>query len=198
MKTKSLSVVALSAALAAALCLPAFDVAAAAADDGQPGKFSKKDYKFVCETAKGGNLEMELSRLAVAKGNDASVRDFAQRMVTDHEKTAQELKELAAAKGATLPTVSALDKKETKMKDELAGLSGKEFDRAYMRMMLRDHGKDVRAFKKQSDKAEDSMLKAWATKTLALLREHMQSGEAIHEKIAPAVTQTPSHYYPPI
>src|SRR6185503_13939707 len=57
-------------------------------------------------------------------------------------------------------------------KDKLAKLSGADFDREYMDMMVKDHVKDVKEFEEASAKAKDADLKAWAAKTLPTLREH--------------------------
>jgi putative membrane protein len=45
--------------------------------------------------------------------------------------------------------------------------------------MLSDHRKDVSEFEKQSTKGTDPDLKAFATKTLPTLREHLQMAESL-------------------
>jgi len=50
-------------------------------------------------------------------------------------------------------------------------MSGAEFDRAYVKMMVNDHNKDVKAFEKQSTRGADPDVKAFAGKTLATLQE---------------------------
>ena len=79
---------------------------------------------------------------------------------------------LASSKGMTLPT--ALDEKHQKDVTKLSAMSGAEFDRAYSKMMLSDHTKDVKEFEKQSTKGGDPDLKAFASKTLPTLQEHLQ------------------------
>jgi len=62
---------------------------------------------------------------------------------------------------------------------KLSALSGAEFDREYGKMMLSDHRKDVSEFEKQSTRATDPDLKAFATKTLPTLKEHLQMAESL-------------------
>ena len=51
--------------------------------------------------------------------------------------------------------------------------------RAYSKLMLNDHNKDVSAFEKESTKGADSDLKAFATRTLPTLQEHLKMAKAL-------------------
>ena len=68
------------------------------------GQFSRKDYKFAHEAAHGGMLEVKLGELAKQKTSNPTVQQFADEMVTDHNKVDDQQKQLATQKGATLPT----------------------------------------------------------------------------------------------
>ncbi len=102
----------------------------------------------------GGMMEVEPSKLAVEKGMSDEVKQFGQHMVDDHSKANDELMQVAASKGITLPTV--LDAKHKMMRDKMASLSGAAFDKAYKQEMLKDHRKDVADFQKESMKAMDA------------------------------------------
>src|SRR4051794_36516517 len=60
------------------------------------------DQHFVMDAAKGGLAEVELGQLASQKASSDQVKQFAQRMVTDHGKANDELKSLAQSKQITL------------------------------------------------------------------------------------------------
>ena len=136
-----------------------------------------QDRDFIMEAAMGGMMEVELGQVAAQKGGSDAVKQFGQRMVDDHSKANSELMSLASSKGITLPT--ALDDKHRQQVTKLSGMSGADFDRAYSKMMLSDHQKDVAAFEKQSTKAADADLKAFASKTLPTLQEHLQMARAL-------------------
>ena len=136
-----------------------------------------QDRNFLMDAAMGGMLEVELGRLAAQQGASDAVKQFGQRMVDDHSKANQELMSLAQSKGITLPT--EIDEKHKKDMTKLSSLSGAEFDREYGKMMLSDHRKDVSEFEKQSTKGMDADLKAFATKTLPTLKEHLQMAESL-------------------
>ncbi|HKV34986.1 MAG TPA: DUF4142 domain-containing protein [Pyrinomonadaceae bacterium] len=139
---------------------------------GTQAGMNQQDHKFIMDAAMGGMMEVELGRVAAQKGTSEAVKQFGQRMVDDHSKANEELMSLASSKGMTLPT--ALDDKHQKDVAKLSAMSGAEFDRAYSKMMLKDHEKDVKEFERQSTKSGDPELRAFVTKILPTLQEHLQ------------------------
>ena len=139
------------------------------------------DQAFAKEAAVGGMAEVDLGQLAVSKAADADVKQFGQRMVDDHGKANEELKSWASAKGVTLPT--ELDAKQKAEHARLEKLSGAAFDKAYMASMVADHTKDVAEFQKQAKSAKDPELKAWVTKTVPTLEDHLKSAKEINTKV---------------
>jgi putative membrane protein len=150
---------------------------ARADEKGTQGSLTSKDFKFVCEAVTGGQNEINLSQVALQKASDQSVKDFAQRMVTDHQKANQELTLLATSKGVALPDTDS--RKSEKMAEHLKNLSGADFDRAYMKDMVGDHKKVVKMFQKESEHAEDGDLKSWVTKTLPTLEDHLRMAQSV-------------------
>jgi len=138
-------------------------------------KASRSDTKFMKEAAMGGMLEVELGRVAVQNAGSDQVKQFGQRMIDDHGKGNDELKALAQAEGVALPT--ELDSKHAKEVQRMQKLSGAYFDREYMKMMLEDHHKDIKAFEHEAQKGDDPEVKAFASKTLPTLRSHLSMVE---------------------
>ncbi len=143
---------------------------------------SSMDKKFVMEAAMGGMAEVEMGRLATEKASSSDVKSFGQRMVDDHTKANDELKALANQKGIMVP--AELSPKDKAMKDQLSKLSGDAFDRAYMKMMVKDHTKDVADFQKASSKGMDADVKGFASKTLPTLQEHLQMARDVNGKVS--------------
>jgi putative membrane protein len=135
-------------------------------------KVSASDRKFMEKAAQGGMAEVQLGKLATEKASADAVKQFGQRMVDDHGKANDQLKQVASEKGVTLPT--HLDKKSQQEYDRLSKLSGSEFDQEYMKHMVSDHKKDVSEFKSEIKKAKDNDLKQWAQNTLPVLEEHLK------------------------
>ncbi len=136
---------------------------------------------FMTEAAKGGMAEIELSKLATTKAQNAEVKKYAQQMIQDHTNASAELKQLAGKKNVTLPT--ELDAEHKAIKDRLSGLSGAEFDKAYVNAMVSDHEKTVNLFKTQADGGTDADAKAFAAKTLPKLQGHLDMIKGIESKM---------------
>jgi putative membrane protein len=139
------------------------------AKSGQ-GKMASGDEKFMMKTAQHGKAEVELGKLASEKATAPAVRQFGERMAADHGKANEELMQLAQQKGLTLPAEP--DSAHKNARDRLSKLEGDAFDREYMQQMVRDHDADVREFDRQAKTAKDPDVKAWAGKTLPVLKEH--------------------------
>lgn len=134
------------------------------------------DASFVQEAGIGGLAEVEMGRLAVQKARDDRVRQFGQKMIDDHSKANDALKQAASQEGLSVPT--ALDEKHKQTLSRLEKLSGAQFDAAYAKEMIKDHKEDVKLFEKES-KATSSAVQKFAADTLPTLRNHMQMAEAL-------------------
>ena len=146
------------------------------------------DHTFVTKAAEGGMAEVELGKLAQEKGSSEQVKNFGQRMVTDHSKANDELKTLAQNKNITLPT--NLDAKDKALHDRLSKLSGAAFDRAYMRAMLTDHKKDVNEFRHESTSGQDADIKSFAAKTLPTLEDHLKLAQDANQAVGTSGTKS--------
>ncbi len=173
---------ALTAAVATAQTPPTPAPAADKNPAGAATAISASDKAFVKEAAIGGMAEVELGTLAKEKASNPDVKAFGDRMVTDHSKANDQLKQWAQQKNVTLPT--DLDAKSKATHDRLAKLSGDAFDKAYMADMVSDHNEDVAAFKRESAGAKDADLKAWAGKTLPTLEDHLKQAKDVQAKVA--------------
>jgi putative membrane protein len=149
------------------------------ANHGSGGMSS--DMKFAMAAAVGGMEEVQLGQLAAQKGASDEVRQFGQKMVDDHTKANQDLTQVASSKGWTLPT--SLDAKHQADVQKLSSLAGDAFDREYVKMMVKDHKKDVGEFQKESTRATDADIKSFATRTLPTLQEHLQMIQRIDAKM---------------
>jgi putative membrane protein len=144
-------------------------------------KLQRSDRNFIQKAAEGGQAEVELGQLAQTKATSDAVKQFAQRMVNDHGAANQELMQLAQNKGVQ---VDATLKKHASLRDRLAKLQGSEFDRAYVKEMVKDHKADVAEFRKMHSGAVDPNLKAWVDKTLPTLEDHLKTIEGIQAQMA--------------
>jgi putative membrane protein len=155
----------------------------ASASSSQP--VPDADSSFATKAAAGGMTKVKMGQLAADKGTNEAVKAFGQRMMTDHSKAGDKLKEVAAKQGVSLP--ADITKADQRKYDKLAKLSGKDFDQAYAQAMVKDHMDDVAEFKKEATSGGDASLKQFATDTLPTLRDHLKQAKEMARTVdAPA------------
>ncbi|MFI5160854.1 MAG: DUF4142 domain-containing protein [Sphingobacteriales bacterium] len=141
----------------------------------------KDDAKFAVEAANGGMAEVDMGKIAQKNAANQRVKDFGAMMVSDHSKANDELKALAKTKNIALPL--AVNNDEQKMEDDLNKKTGKDFDKAYVDGMVKDHKDDIKAFEDAAKNCKDADIKAFAEKTLPTLKVHLDSIEAIKKSM---------------
>jgi len=152
-----------------------------AGDKMEAAKKPIADSAFITDTLSGGIFEVEMGKVALEKSSNEEVKQFAQRMVDDHSKAGNELRELASSKG--MNPSQEMKKAHRDMFDKLSKLSGAAFDKAYMNHMVKDHVKDVSAFRKEAKAGKDPEVKAWASKILPTLEEHLKMARDLSKKV---------------
>jgi len=150
--------------------------ASSKSSSSKSSQLDHSDRKFLESAAKDGLAEVELGQLASQRAESPEVKQFGQRMVQDHGKANDQLKQLAQSKGLDVPTET--DKSHQKKMEKLQKLSGAQFDKQYMDDMVKDHKKDVKEFQKQAKSAKDADVKNFAAQTAPTLQEHLQMAEA--------------------
>jgi putative membrane protein len=149
-------------------------------EQGSKGEASA-DHAFAVAAANGGLAEVEMGKLGAEHASNADVKKFAQKMVDDHGKANDELSGIIKPKNITPPT--SLSGKEKSAYDRLSKLTGAAFDRAYMNDMVKDHEKDVKEFEHESTSGKDPDLKAFASRTLPTLQDHLKMAKETQSKL---------------
>ena len=69
---------------------------------------AKADQTFVMKAAQGGLAEVQLGQLAAQKASNPDVKAFGQKMVDDHTKANDQLKQVAAQDNIAIPAEPAV------------------------------------------------------------------------------------------
>lgn len=128
MKTKCLTII---AATAAFVIIPKMQLAAADTNA------SSADATFMKHAADANMTEIKLGEIAADNAEKQSVKDFGNRMVSDHGKAANQLEPIAKKLDVTIP--SEVSSEHQKTIGRLSKLKGAEFDKAYADAMVKDH-----------------------------------------------------------
>jgi putative membrane protein len=148
---------------------------------------AKADQKMLTDLAMANMAEIETAKLALQKTQSDRIKSFAQQMVDDHTKGLEEVRKVAAARSVTLP--SELDAKHKAMAAKLDKLSGDKFDRSYMEQAgVKSHKEAHALVSKTESSAQDSELKALATRLQPTIHQHLNNAEQLNAAIKGATT----------
>ena len=140
-----------------------------------------QDKTFVFKATQGSMDEIAAAKMALKKSKNDDVRNFAQKMVTDHTQLIADMKPFADQMGVQPPTkMSPEDKMES---ERLASMSGDTFDKEYVTAMVADHHKDLGEFKHEADTTSNSQLKATVTQGQQVIQTHTDMIDGIAQKM---------------
>jgi putative membrane protein len=144
----------------------------------QPGG-AAVDHDFVNHVIAVSQEQIEAGRIAQQRAASPDVREFAQRMVRDHQRMNARLEEI----------LSELQVEREPANDEAtvsAGLtrtSGEEFDRLYMDEMVSDHEDLVAAMEEHVTHSGQRRVVQWAQTTRPVLRSHLTRARAVRDAL---------------
>ncbi len=139
---------------------------------------------FVEKVAVSNKFEIDTSKLALQYAKNDSVKEFARRMIDDHEKAGNDFK--AALKQAAIEEpADKLDVAHTAKYVKLrAFTTDAGFDKAYVDEQVQAHEQAVSLFRGYSSDGPTMALKSFAVNTLPTLEGHLKSIKEIQSSLA--------------
>src|SRR4026209_1611793 len=136
---------------------------------------AKPDKTFLADAIQINLAEISVGDLAQKNGGSDDVKSFGKMLVDDHSASNTKATSLAQANGVTPPTEpKAADKQKH---DELAKLSGADFDREFAKAMAKGHEEAISKFEAAS-KGDDDIAK-FAQETLPTLQKHLKAAQTL-------------------
>lgn len=135
---------------------------------------------FLMKAANGGMAEVEITSIAQQKAVNQPIKDFAAMLYHDHSLLNDQVKSLAAQKNVTLPDTMSADKRS--MVDDLKKQSGKNFDKAFIELMIKNHNAGIEMFGQAGNDAKDPDVSNLAKNAVPTLRAHLDSALALQKK----------------
>jgi putative membrane protein len=133
-------------------------------------------------------VDIDAGKLAKAKGHAKEVRDFAQRMITDHSgvnKSATELVQKLKVTPEPNPTSQSLQQGGDQNLSNLKKLEGAGFDKAYIDHEVAYHEAVVSALDKTLiPSAQNAELKALLVKVRPAFVAHLDHAKEIQASLA--------------
>jgi putative membrane protein len=139
------------------------------------------DLIFAHEATLGSMAEVNAGKLAARKAQSQEVKDFANRMVSDHGAAGNRL--AALIKSSKLGRAADLDKDHKVMLDQLGKVDGRAFDAAYIRGQVADHQRTAQLYEWIIDNGQDSSLVSYAMETLPVVFRHLEMARALQAQL---------------
>lgn len=143
-----------------------------------------KERLFLLTVAQSQQGEMALAKMATQQAGSDRVKEFGHRIIDDFSKANQQVTELAQAEGVEVFKRMRLTAEHQEKAEHLSHLSGREFDKAYLNYIIKDHGEDLREFERNVKQIKDPTLKQWAEETMSVLQDHLEMAQDITASLA--------------
>jgi putative membrane protein len=134
---------------------------------------------FISNATIANMKEIATGKMAQSKGKDPSVKAYGNKMVDHHTMATKQMMTIVKAKKIDVPKPPVAMAAPDSM---LANSKGDDFDKMYVTMMITDHKNTIALFEKASTSLTDTELKAFAVKTLPMLKQHLTEIQGIASK----------------
>jgi len=142
-----------------------------------------RDSSFCEKAAEGSSQELALSQLAADHSQNSDVKEFAAKMVSDHTALNSKLMDLASKKGVSLDKYVAKGQQDDV--DSLSKENGADFDKDYLKHMVKGHTEMVELFKSEGSKSKDADLAGFANDNIMTIQHHLDMAESLQQKVNP-------------
>jgi putative membrane protein len=137
---------------------------------------SPKD--FVMAAAQSNEYEIFAARVAVVQSLDLHVRTFAQEIIEQHGRLAEDLRKAASASGLPLPD-PGMSSDQARLLSSLQSVRGSEFDKTYARQQELAHAQAVAVEESFAAAGSDSNLRKAAQSALPTIQDHLRKAQQL-------------------
>jgi putative membrane protein len=160
-----------------AACL-GFAVASAGAQEAG----SRQSREFVQAAANSDQFEILEAHAALAGSTNPEVRAFASRMLQDHQRLSQALRDAAARSGLKPPEM-AMSADQAKSLDALQSASGSDFDKLYLKQQVLAHHSALTVEQIYAKSGDDAELRRLAASAVPLISAHGDMANQLETKL---------------
>lgn len=147
----------------------------------QSDSFSDKDKTFLKNSTEDNLGEVKMAELVLKSSKNPEVKQFAQKMVTDHRSLIRGAKPVAMKAGVTPPTSTSAASEAEYLK--LKVLIGETFDKSYVKTMVSDHHDDMEKVKAEHDSTDNAAMKSLTTHAGDVIAGHTKMIDALAGKM---------------
>jgi putative membrane protein len=150
------------------------------------GKATDADTVFIRQAIRGNYTEVALGRLAESRTDDSAVKDFAERMVEDHNAMNKEWVDLA--EDNEMKVSIDFGPSGEQAIERLEDLDGRAFDQVYMTEMIRHHEQDLSTFRRMASSASSSEVRQLASTGASTIQQHLALAQQVGNRVGVSST----------
>jgi putative membrane protein len=137
--------------------------------------------EFLVKNFEAGLFEIQLAELAGPKSLDADVQKLSATVLGSRNAINTRITAIAAATNYILPT--AINAGHQKSLDDLAKLTGADFDRKYVDLVIDEHKEAASDYKDAYKNMAPCSTRTFAAETLPKIQDHLELAKKIKARI---------------
>ena len=152
-----------------------------AAREDQPPSVTPAEQDFMMKTTQTDLAETQMARIALQKSTNNDVKDYANMILSDHTDALEDLTELM--KNKNVPQPNTMDVEIQRDISRMSDLTGPDFDREFMNMMVTDHQNALEMFRDQEAIAQNPDVKDYVEDLIPKLEMHLDKARRLQSKL---------------
>ncbi|GFE76779.1 DUF4142 domain-containing protein [Novosphingobium sp. TCA1] len=134
---------------------------------------------FANAAAASDAFEIEASKLAIAQGQSAGVKRFAEKMVDAHTQSTAKLKGVTDKLAPAITPDAGLSEAQQQTIDSLKTLKGADFDKAYAKAQVDGHEATLAKLKDYAASGDSAPLQAFAKELIPTVTAHLNMAKSL-------------------
>lgn len=126
-------------------------------------------------------LQVALGEVATEQSQSEKVQEFGRKLMVENKQIQQNIDALAAGVGVEIDP--ALTPEYAKVVDSVKTYSGKEFDKAFLELVLEEHNEDINRMTALASKSNNPIVRDLVTDNLNILRSRKKHAEELKDSI---------------
>ncbi|MDB6095067.1 MAG: hypothetical protein JWM32_2629 [Verrucomicrobia bacterium] len=153
-------------------------------DPNAPG-MNRDEHRFWREAKMASHREIAYSELAVTQASDPRIRTFAQQVLDDHRRMAEDARGMKGVAADDTAWSKSDWIKQDRGYERLSAKTGTDFDRAYLDMIIDERRDAVAMYEKAAKdrEAADRVVQGFAGNHLAVMRQHLEQAKTLRKNL---------------
>jgi len=141
------------------------------------------DANILTQLKTADSSEVAIVQYAMDRLSDTRVKDYAQTLLDDHQKSMNKVKDLAQSENVSLMSTDMSDTSEQHMSRAMSTLSsadkGNAFDAAFLQLTIDDHQANIDKAKSLQSMASNDRIKRHLDDVIPKLQKHLDQAQTL-------------------